>query len=109
MLGRFCDGLRLLPHRTKLKLVCAAILVPAALVGTARALGARLNLTNSVPVGLYLISDGGSDTLVEFCPPEPYARLSRERGYRERSRFGCADGAKPLLKPVALSTCADLK
>jgi conjugative transfer signal peptidase TraF len=37
--------------------------------------------------------------LVEFCPPEPYASLSKERGYRVRG-FACPDRAVPLLKPV---------
>ncbi|MBV9268036.1 MAG: conjugative transfer signal peptidase TraF [Acidobacteriaceae bacterium] len=64
-------------------------------------LGVRLNLTNSVPIGLYIVTSSPDAALVEFCPPEPFGTLSRERGYRERSRFGCPDGAKPLMKPIA--------
>jgi conjugative transfer signal peptidase TraF len=82
-------------------LAAAAILAPASIICVAGALGVRLNLTNSVPIGLYLISNSGEARLVEFCPPEPFGTLSRERGYREHSRYGCPDGAKPLLKPVA--------
>jgi conjugative transfer signal peptidase TraF len=77
------------------------VVVPAAIILAAGEAGVRLNLTNSVPIGLYLISDDSKARLVEFCPPEPFGTLSRERGYRERSRFGCPDGAKPLLKPGA--------
>ena len=101
MLGRFCRTINALPNKSKLLLGFAALFVPATLIGVAGLLGVRLNLTNSVPIGLYVISNSPEASLVEFCPPEPFGTLSRERGYRERSRFGCSDGAKPLLKPVA--------
>lgn len=101
MLGRFCERLRSIPNRTKTMIVAGAVLAPAAIILVAGAVGVRLNLTNSVPIGLYLVSNGPDARFVEFCPPEPFGTLSRERGYRERSRFGCPDGAKPLLKPVA--------
>jgi conjugative transfer signal peptidase TraF len=108
MLGQFCERLTLLSLRWKLALTAGAVLAPAAIICTAgAALGVRLNLTNSVPIGLYVISDGPEARLVEFCPPEPFATLSRERGYRERSQFGCPDGARPLLKPIA-ATAGDL-
>ena len=101
MLGRFCERLRAIPNRSKCVLAVGSAVIPAAIILAAGMAGVRLNLTNSVPIGLYLISDGGKASLVEFCPPEPFGNLSRERGYRESSRFGCPDGAKPLLKPVA--------
>ncbi len=82
-------------------LALGSVVLPAVIILAAGAAGVRLNLTNSVPIGLCLISDDSKARLVEFCPPEPFGTLSRERGYRERSRFGCPDGAKPLLKPVA--------
>jgi conjugative transfer signal peptidase TraF len=34
-----------------------------------------------------------------FCPAEPFAKLSVERGYR--SRGNCPDGAEPMAKPIA--------
>jgi conjugative transfer signal peptidase TraF len=37
--------------------------------------------------------------LVVFCPAEPFAQLSVERGYRTRGN--CPDGAEPLAKPIA--------
>lgn len=59
-------------------------------------LGVRINLSPSLPVGLYITSAAGR--LVEFCPAEPFASLSLLRGYRDRG--ACADGGAPLLKPV---------
>ena len=101
MLGRFCRRLNALPNRSKLIVAFGSLFIPATLIGMAGLVGVRLNLTNSVPIGLYVISHSPEANLVEFCPPEPFGTLSRERGYRERSRFGCPDGAKPLLKPIA--------
>ena len=101
MLGRFCRRLNALPNRSTLILAFGSLFIPATLIGVAGLVGVRLNLTNSVPIGLYVISHSPEADLVEFCPPEPFGRLSRGRGYRERSRFGCPDGAKPLLKPIA--------
>jgi conjugative transfer signal peptidase TraF len=36
--------------------------------------------------------------LVEFCPPEPYSRISVLRQYRNPGN--CPDGDSPLLKPI---------
>jgi conjugative transfer signal peptidase TraF len=59
--------------------------------------GVRFNLSASLPIGLYITTQKTSK-LVEFCPPEPFARMAAERGYR--SAGACPDGATPLLKPV---------
>jgi conjugative transfer signal peptidase TraF len=59
-------------------------------------LGVRINLSPSLPPGLYLTSAAGS--LIEFCPAEPFARLALLRGYRNSGV--CADGGAPLLKPM---------
>src|SRR5437879_7086712 len=62
--------------------------------------GLRLNDSTSMPTGLYVRTASESiATLVVFCPAEPFARLSVERGYR--SRGNCPDGAEPLAKPIA--------
>lgn len=61
-------------------------------------LGLRLNTSPSLPVGLYRTTSDPAAKLVEFCPPEPFARLAIKRGYR--SAGNCSDGAAPLLKPV---------
>jgi conjugative transfer signal peptidase TraF len=62
--------------------------------------GLRLNDSPSMPTGLYVRTSSESmASLVVFCPAEPFARLSVERGYR--SRGNCPDGAEPLAKPIA--------
>jgi len=61
--------------------------------------GVRLNDSPSMPTGLYVRTSSASlASLVVFCPAEPFARLSVERGYR--SRGNCPDGAEPLAKPI---------
>ena len=60
--------------------------------------GLRINGSASLPVGLYLVSGHPNANLVEFCPPEPFAQLAIERGYRDAGN--CPDGGAPLLKPV---------
>jgi conjugative transfer signal peptidase TraF len=61
--------------------------------------GLRLNDSPSMPTGLYVRTSCESrSSLVVFCPAEPFARLSGERGYR--SRGNCPDGAEPLAKPI---------
>jgi conjugative transfer signal peptidase TraF len=62
--------------------------------------GLRFNDSPSMPTGLYVRTTSESNaTLVVFCPAEPFAKLSVERGYR--SRGNCPDGAEPLAKPTA--------
>jgi conjugative transfer signal peptidase TraF len=61
--------------------------------------GLRFNESPSMPTGLYVRTSSESNaTLVVFCPAEPFAKLSVERGYR--SRGNCPDGAEPLAKPI---------
>lgn len=61
--------------------------------------GLRLNDSPSMPTGLYVrTSSESSASLVVFCPADPFARLSVERGYR--SRGNCRDGGEPLAKPI---------
>jgi len=75
------------------------LLWPTVFVYVAGTLGVRLNLSSSVPIGLYLTSRDLGANLVEFCPPEPFGTLSVERGYRALSN-ACPDGGQALLKPV---------
>lgn len=65
--------------------------------------GVRVNTSSSLPLGLYARTDNASASLVEFCPAEPFASISRERGYRIPG-FSCLDRAVPLLKPVVART-----
>ena len=60
--------------------------------------GLRVNTSPSLPIGLYKITADGTGSLVEFCPPEPFAALSLVRGFR--SAGSCPDGGAPLLKPI---------
>ena len=61
-------------------------------------LGLRINISPSLPMGLYITTADASANLVEFCPVEPFATLALVRGYRDPGN--CRDGAAPLLKPV---------
>jgi conjugative transfer signal peptidase TraF len=69
-----------------------------ALLWAGYVLGIRVNLSPSLPVGLYRVDAGPAANLVEFCPGEPFGLLANARGYRHAGV--CADGGSPLLKPV---------
>jgi conjugative transfer signal peptidase TraF len=61
--------------------------------------GFRLNVTNSLPVGIYRITPPlHRGSYVEFCLSGVDDRLSMERGYRPRG--ACPDGGAPYLKQV---------
>jgi len=60
--------------------------------------GLRINLSPSLPMGLYLTTPNANASMVEFCPVEPFATFAIKRGYRDPGT--CRDGAAPLLKPV---------
>jgi conjugative transfer signal peptidase TraF len=65
--------------------------------------GFSFNMTDSVPVGLYRITDSTTGTYITFCPTGPAAQTANERGYRPRSigHIACPDGYAPLGKPIA--------
>ena len=91
------------PRRTASKRIgLFCILLLFGLFQISASLGLRINTSPSLPVGLYVITADPGSELVEFCPPEPYARLAIIRGYREAGN--CPDGAAPLLKPVVAKT-----
>jgi conjugative transfer signal peptidase TraF len=60
--------------------------------------GVRLNLTPSLPLGLYITSRSRDAKLVEFCPQGSAATISLIRQYRTAG--ACPDGGAPLLKPA---------
>ncbi len=76
-----------------------ATLSLACAVGAAAVTGARINTSYSLPLGIYIRTDDSHAELIEFCPVEPYAAESSQRGYRTRGS-ACQDGGVPLLKPV---------
>lgn len=89
---------------SKKKLGRLRVLIPCSVLiatigAAAAAFGLRVNVSYSLPLGLYQVTSDESAPLIEFCPAEPFASQSIERGYRGRGLV-CADGAVPLLKPV---------
>lgn len=63
--------------------------------------GFRVNVTHSLPLGLYRLSPGapGKGDYVSFCLEGEYAELAREREYVRPG--SCPSGLRPLLKQVA--------
>lgn len=78
----------------RLALILAVPMLGLAALGAV--LGLRVNLTPSLPLGIYHRSAQGD--LVEFCPPSEAGALAAVRGYRARGV--CPDGYVPLIKPV---------
>lgn len=99
MLGRFFDRAARRWKWAGIARLVQFFMWPILMVYGAGALGVRLNVTPSVPLGLYQISVDPAAPFVEFCPPSDFGPLSIERGYRRRSK-GCPDYGEPLLKPI---------
>lgn len=76
-----------------------------AMTMAAAAMQLHMNITSSIPVGLYqshTVSSGGvvsRGTLVLVCPAVAAARMARERGYLGRG--ACAGDVMPIGKQVA--------
>ena len=79
---------------------CLALLA-ALLLGFACAGGVRVNLTPSMPQGIYRLADGTPQRgdMVTFCLPEDRAAWALERGYVGAG--SCPSGTQPLLKYLA--------
>lgn len=81
--------------------VCAAILLPPALLYF---IGIRINLSDSVPPGIYIAGNGPVEkgVYVHVCPPDtPAFRLAKERGYIPSGL--CPGNFSPLVKRVIAS------
>jgi conjugative transfer signal peptidase TraF len=65
----------------------------------AYAFGLRVNMTRSLPMGIYAVTNDALSELIEYCPDGNAAKESKNRGYRNTG--SCPDGAEPLIKPVA--------
>lgn len=78
--------------------VFALSICTCALFFAAYANGLRVNLTPSLPRGVYRIVPGtpGKGDLVSFCLRGEFAALARERGYLGSG--SCANGLRPMLK-----------
>ncbi len=83
--------------RGRSALLSAGVLI-VGLFTTFQLVGLRVNASTSLPIGLYRTTIVKSAKLVEFCPAEPFASLSANRGYRGKG--SCPDGAEPLMKPT---------
>src|SRR5215510_2320880 len=88
-----------LPNLAVTRLLIAAFAGLATLVAAAIYTGLRINTSYSLPLGIYVRTADPNARLIEFCPVEPFATESSERGYRTHGT-ACPDGAVPLLKPV---------
>jgi conjugative transfer signal peptidase TraF len=92
---------RLLHHRNLLPLGVWCLCVLFAFIAACWVAGIRLNLTASMPVGIYVAAKGvptrGSTVLV--CLPPSVAHLARERGYVPRGG-SCSHSTIPIGKPV---------
>ena len=66
--------------------------------------GVRVNLTDSLPKGIYVITGDENAALIEFCPGGDSSVLSVGRGYRPHGI--CPDTAAPLLKPIIANSGA---
>src|SRR5215471_9629113 len=87
------------PNLAVTRLLVAAFAALATLVAATAYAGLRINTSYSLPLGIYVRTTEPNARLVEFCPVEPFASESSERGYRTHGT-ACADGAVPLLKPI---------
>lgn len=85
-------------YRRLRMLVLTSGVVASSIIGIGSA-GLRVNVTPSMPVGIYWATVSSRAALVEFCPEEPFASESRERHYRPHGVV-CRDGGSPLVKPV---------
>ena len=74
---------------------------PLALLAACWCAGLRLNLTGSLPIGLYLASQTAPvrGAIVLTCLPPAVTAFALERGYVPRGGT-CPDGALPVGKPV---------
>lgn len=83
----------------RLRQIGFAAMALSGFIVIAFAAGIRINTSSSLPLGIYVVTTDPAAKLIEFCPIEPFASQSSERGYRTRGT-ACHDGAVPLLKPI---------
>lgn len=77
------------------------VIAALALLALGYAGGFRLNVTSSLPRGVYRLTDGPlrRGDVVSFCLEGAFADLARERGYVAPG--SCPSGLRPLMKRLA--------
>jgi conjugative transfer signal peptidase TraF len=86
------------PNGNALRMLLLSMIATLGAITLPALVGVRINTTNSLPQGIYLITSDENAPLVEFCPSGVFSALSSVRGYRPPGL--CPDGRAPLLKPV---------
>jgi conjugative transfer signal peptidase TraF len=86
------------PNWSVPRILLASLAAISSAAGLASLAGLRINMTSSMPRGLYITTKDEKAPLVEFCPEGIFSQLSSERGYRPAGI--CPDGHAPLVKPV---------
>ncbi|MDD2464481.1 MAG: conjugative transfer signal peptidase TraF [Desulfobulbus sp.] len=84
-----------------MKSICAISLCISIVAVVCWQLGLRVNLTSSLPVGLYRLASEPlhRGQIVAFCLDDPkFIQLARERGYLAPG--SCPSGLRPLLKVI---------
>ncbi|MGD9950249.1 MAG: conjugative transfer signal peptidase TraF [Desulfobulbus sp.] len=98
-----------------MKSICAISLCVSFLGFVCWQLGFRVNLTPSLPMGLYRLTGGPlhRGQIVAFCLDDPeFVQLARERGYLTAG--SCPSGLRPLLKVInglpgdSVQQCGDM-
>ena len=81
--------------------VLISALLTLAVTTCAYSIGLRVNISGSIPPGLYRLERGpvSRGVVVLACLPAPIAALARARGYLHHG--SCADGSAPVGKAVA--------
>jgi len=79
----------------------AAVLLCAVPLSIARLAGYEINLSASMPIGIYELTEDriGIGQMVAVCLPSAIARIGRERGYLRSGP--CASGDQAVVKHVA--------
>lgn len=98
----YCHPVRISLGRTVFASTASLLLLGLCWLG-----GLRLNLSNSIPIGIYIAvqSPPTRGTFVLVCLPTNMASMARERGYVLRGHQ-CPGGLVPIGKPV-LATAGD--
>lgn len=82
------------------RLFATLVFLPALALFALYQFGFRQNVTQSLPPGIYRLTDLKSDPLVSFCPTGVASVVTSTRGYRPKT-WGCPDHHAPMLKPIA--------